>query len=389
LFGIVPEIRFTEEEIADDVWEVPPGCLALEKPKVDIVYPPEVLDQETQDYYIRHLETAVNAHKVLVGFQDFLLTTIHPDPPSDAKKDVRDANTFFEQTATNIHPAALDPRDLDLNDHNGSLINATMRHAHNAYCQTRRKKQNDQRDGENSANNQENPSTHQRQCTGCRKSAYEVSLEGTKVGCRFDYPKDLCEKTHMAVKQYRVKLKDGNEEIRCQLEMKPKRNDGWLNSHMDPLLTLWRANFDLQLTIDVGKITNYMTKYMTKSEAKQSKGAQAMIRRIMRQALDEGKSTEYVLRRTMAKLHGEPILSKQAVCHLIMSQPVVVCSHSFSKVNLENNSRRFLEPNETEGNDDSDTSPATKMTMMDAYARRMDATNWESEDAFHTAVDLD
>jgi hypothetical protein len=62
------------------------------------------------------------------------------------------------------------------------------------------------------------------------------------------------------------------------------------------LLTLWRANFDLQLTIDVGKITNYMTKCMTKSEAKQTKGAQAMIHCIsMRQALDEGKSTEYVL----------------------------------------------------------------------------------------------
>jgi hypothetical protein len=35
----------------------------------------------------------------------------------------------------------------------------------------------------------------------------------------------------------------------------------------------------------------------------------------------------------MAKLHGKPMLYKQAIHHhLIMSQPVVVCSHSFSKV---------------------------------------------------------
>jgi hypothetical protein len=61
---------------------------------------------------------------------------------------------------------------------------------------------------------------------------------------------------------------------------------------MGPLLTLWRANFDLQLTIDFGMITNYMTKYMMISEAKQSKGTQeAFIHHIMCQALNKGKST--------------------------------------------------------------------------------------------------
>jgi hypothetical protein len=186
-----------------------------------------------------------------------------------------------------------------------------------------------------------------------------------------------------------VKLKDGKDEVCNQLEMKSMQNDGWLNTYMDPILTLWCANFDLQLTIGVGKITNYMTKYMTKSEAKQTKSAQAMICCIMHQALDEGKLTEYILQKMMAKLHREPMISKQAVHHLIMwSQPMVDCSHSFSEVNLENNSHRLLvEPDETEGNDDSETTPATKMTLMDAYACRMDATNWESEDAFHMAVE--
>jgi hypothetical protein len=339
MYDIIPEVRFSEQEIADDVWETPPGCIAFEIDENEIEYT-EVLDPQFQDWLEGHLKTAVELHNILVGFQDFLLTTMHPEPPSDAEKYVRDANTFFEQTATNIHPAALDSRQLGPDDHNGSLCNATMRHAHNGYCQTRKQKRSHHYANESNNHHQDNDlPPHQRKRTGCRKSAYEVSLEGTKVGCRFDYPKDLCEKTHMVVKQFRVKNKDGSHDVRHQLEIKSKRNDGWLNTHMDPLLTLWRANFDLQLTIDVGKITNYMTKYMTKSEAKQTKGAQAMIRCIMRQALDEGNSTEYVLQKMMAKLHGEPMISKQAVHHLIMSQPVVDCSHSFSKVNLENNSR--------------------------------------------------
>jgi hypothetical protein len=148
------------------------------------------------------MKLAVDAHKILAGFQDFLLTTMHPDPPSDAKKDVRDANTFFEQTASNIHPATLNSQQLDPDDHNGLIINATMRHGHNAYCQTQ--KQNKRKDQANENNNPENlaPDQHQRQYSRCQKSSYEVSLEGNKFDCRFDYPKDLCKKTHIVVKQF-------------------------------------------------------------------------------------------------------------------------------------------------------------------------------------------
>jgi hypothetical protein len=244
-YDIIPEIRFSEQDIADDVWETPPGCIVYDvldvTDETEIDYP-EVLDPEIQEWLENYLKTAVKTHKVLVAFQDFLLTTMHPEPPSDAEKVVRDANTFFEQTTTNIHPAALDSRQLDPDDHNGLLCNATMRHAHNAYCQTRKRKRSHHDANENNNNNQDNDlPPHQRQRTGCRKSAYKVSLEGTKVGCRFDYPKGLCEKTHVVVKQFRVKNKDGSHDVRHQLEIKSKRNDGWLNTHMDPILTLWRG----------------------------------------------------------------------------------------------------------------------------------------------------
>ena len=61
---------------------------------------------------------------------------------------------------------------------------------------------------------------------------------------------------------------DGSIEIKTttRLEMIPKANDRWINSHCVPIFEVWLANMDMRLTIDVGKIVDYMTKYMTKSE---------------------------------------------------------------------------------------------------------------------------
>jgi hypothetical protein len=52
--------------------------------------------------------------------------------------------------------------------------------------------------------------------------------------------------------------------------MSSKRNDGWLNSHMEPIMKVWRSNFDLQLTIDLGKVVGYIIKYVNMTEAKMS-----------------------------------------------------------------------------------------------------------------------
>lgn len=73
-------------------------------------------------------------------------------------------------------------------------------------------------------------------------------------------------------------------------------------------------------------------------------------------------------------------MSKQEICHPIMSLPTVSCSHSFMNINLANNSRKLLVPLEAAGGVEEDatnngvaaTTSVTKMTIIDAYSCRMD-----------------
>ena len=57
----------------------------------------------------------------------------------------------------------------------------------------------------------------------------------------------------------------------------------------------------------------------------------------MRNTIREGLSVQAALKRTMAKLLGERMISKQETCHLILSIPMVNCIHQFVRINLENN----------------------------------------------------
>ena len=51
------------------------------------------------------------------------------------------------------------------------------------------------------------------------------------------------------------------------VEIFPKRNYQWLNSHVPSAIMMWRENCDFQLILDTGKVIQYITKYMTKLEA--------------------------------------------------------------------------------------------------------------------------
>jgi hypothetical protein len=85
---------------------------------------------------LEDLKKGIKAHDIIVSFQDFLLTTIHPSSPSDATAKIREKCTSsnFCQTTNNIHPSAL----IILNIINGSpedrlalqgdLDNAVQRH---------------------------------------------------------------------------------------------------------------------------------------------------------------------------------------------------------------------------------------------------------------------
>ena len=162
------------------------------------------------------------AQDTIIRYNDFIVTTMHPDPPSDANETVRDDETAFKQTDTNIHPANIDPRNIEnmsLEERDiyyGSNINAYQRHKHGSYC---------------------------------KKS---------KDTCRGNFPKTFQNITILAVKE--------NKNGRATMELLTKCNDGWINPHSRVFLEFWQANIDLRLTIDIGKIVGYMTKYVNKTE---------------------------------------------------------------------------------------------------------------------------
>ena len=103
---------------------------------------------------------------------------------------------------------------------------------------------------------------------------------------------------------------------------------------MPSLMPVWRANIDVCLTIDIGKIISYMTKYVTKSEDSMTKGTSSLIQRVMAKQLEDNQSVHAVLRKAMGKLLGERMRQRQECCQLIQSLPTVSCSHSFFNLNV-------------------------------------------------------
>lgn len=79
--------------------------------------------------------------------------------------------------------------------------------------------------------------------TNC-STAYCLHKKGgsDELSCRFDFPKEICEKTHLECETF--KTKDGKEHYKVQVVT--KRNESRLNSNQRLQLQGWRANCDFQ-----------------------------------------------------------------------------------------------------------------------------------------------
>ena len=110
---------------------------------------PETLPQLNPEAIVEHLDEiwkGKEADPVITQFHDWLLSTIHPSPPSDADKDKRDPSTVFNFRANVAHPSSFDPRtvvDLDPPEREENycqLCNAVQRHSCDDYCLNKRKR---------------------------------------------------------------------------------------------------------------------------------------------------------------------------------------------------------------------------------------------------------
>ena len=64
----------------------------------------------------REIEDGFQAHKVVVQFHDWFFSDMHPNPPSDALRCVRNPEPVFVHDENNIHPSAVDPASFLRNE---------------------------------------------------------------------------------------------------------------------------------------------------------------------------------------------------------------------------------------------------------------------------------
>ena len=82
--------------------------------------------------------------------------------------------------------------------------------------------------------------------------------------CRFNFPKDPCDKTTLQFEP--IHTKDRTEKYKIQIAT--KRNDTRLNNHQRLQLQGWRANCDIQVVTDYHACVEYLAKYAAKSETR-------------------------------------------------------------------------------------------------------------------------
>ncbi len=276
----LPEPHFSPEDMSED--------------KIVRSFPvDQELSAEMIDELTLKIVQGVDAQRRMLRYHDFLLTVMHPSPPSDATADVRDEASRFHQTDTNRHPCAADPEDTNA-EHYCQLLNACQRHRCCNYCERKDK-------------------------------------AGNKI-CRLNFPHNLRWSTVLSVKQTVLKQSKG---IHTSVDIVPARNDKWLNIQCRFLFETWKANMDMRLTPDLGKVLAYMTKYITKTETS-SVNSRRNLYTTLRVVAMHATSTLDALRRLYNELNGERAKTKQEVCHYALSLPIVCSDHQFVKINLAN-----------------------------------------------------
>ena len=326
----------------------------------------------TATFNLEKLEEEVlegnEAHKVIVQFHDWFLSTLHPEPPLDAKCDKRDQDPVFVHNENNVHPSAVDPAiylrstDEALRQHQYcQQINVTQRHKCNTYC--------------------------------LRKKNPKKSLSDNNSYCRFGFPYSICISTHVRIKEYLVSSTKGKKIInganqglcvvKYRIEIVRKVNDRFLNSHSRLLIESWQANIDIQIILDSGKVVEYMTKYVCKTEAASTKTILSMVKKIASSANEEGHPTTSVLQKTMGKLFGERDISQQETCHLMLCLTLVACTHNFINLYLEGGTNELdLNTLWQSAGGQQTIQKSLKLSLMDVYGRRLDATFWKEKVSF-------
>ena len=351
-----------------------------------------------------HMKEGDEAHQKIINFVDYVFSAHHPDPPSDSTSDTRDESTkYHPRTSTSAHPSAMDVKSIlnDCNELNALFcrsLDVQYRHCHQKYCD----RNFDRRERARVA-----------EANGTLGRRAQKSSE-IPVDCRFSFPQPIWSNSHVFVKETKTR----NNTFRYRAYFAFERNDKWLNSCIPGVAEVWGANTDFQPVLDPGMVIDYMTKYVTKSELQHSSSMHRLFKSVFSDVVGrDGKSARSCLRKMMSKLLGDRMMSKQEKCHLVNGSPIVECTHRMINVDLRNencaidvanvpqvsaespnghptanltsatvpavtqDSTRLDESSESD-DDGTDGAKLKRMTLIEAYAKRVDHTIWHCERAY-------
>jgi len=222
------------------------------------------------DEHIQNHEAGMAAEKQIIGFRDFLLTTINTSSPlpTDSASLARDEPQSTEKKERKRHPSnklhdVMSSSDYSLRCEETTalykdLVSALQRHRHNqGYCM---------REGK----------------------------------CRFGFPRKLAPNSRLIVRDiYGERGANKGKVTRTMVDFEFATNDGWLNSHAKFGLLAWSANLDMSVLIDQETVVRYIAKYCLKVE-RPTKAFESILKDSMKLQAESGDEVvmKKVIRRT-------------------------------------------------------------------------------------------
>ena len=203
-----PNLEFRKADLWLSASELFEYGLKLSNTPLDVTKP---VDQLTLRKLSHDIKKGEDAHKVIVNFHDWLLSTLHPLPlPIDATSSARDPSTVFNHNHEQIHPSAINPSifcgsDEASRSHQYCLqCDETIRHNCNSYCLKRRPNKKE-------INNVPKTTSLPQDIISRQSNPYlkkdivdsKSSIQGD-MQCRFDFPYNRYLKTFVRVRMYVV-----------------------------------------------------------------------------------------------------------------------------------------------------------------------------------------
>ena len=177
--------------------------------------------------------------------------------------------------------------------------------------------------------------------------------EDDNYSCRFNYPKDCCDKTHLEYE----KIHSKDSKLHYKVKVVTKRNDNRLNNHQRLQLQGWRANCDIQVIIDYHSCLEYIAKYASKGE-KMSSVAKEVFTSVLHEASHDSDNKNVI--KIMMRAVGQRDMGIQEVMHQLLSIKLVSSSFQVVSASLESSRKIMVKGNSL------DTEPS----LVDMYAKR-------------------